>query len=88
MDDPPPAPGEPTMPAADEVKLASVFDGDATERPSTETPVDTENGVSYDEFYGSDASGASSDANGLPTDDDSSDDDDDNFKDWLKGLKT
>jgi hypothetical protein len=96
-EDPPDALGEPTVPAADEVNLASVFDGGAPDAgstaPSPGDPDDAidmpgdEDGVTYDEFYGTDASASSPDAEGSHGDDESSDDDD-NFKDWLEGLKT
>jgi hypothetical protein len=84
-DDSPPAPGEPTVPAADEVSLASVFDGSVPASPPAEVAPDAGDGVSYDEFYGASAPDSSStDSEG----DEDSADDDDNFKNWLKGLKT
>ena len=84
-EDPPAAPGEPTVPAADEVSLASVFDGSAPDTTSPEAAPDAEEGVSYDEFYGTMPPSESSDE--TDGEDDSSDDDE-NFKNWLKGLKT
>ena len=100
IDDAPEAPGEPTVPAADEVSLASVFDGSAPEPGSPTQSPDSpdeviEGGVSYDEFYGTDGTAgddASSDENVSSDENASSDDeassDENDFKDWLEGLKT
>ena len=96
-DDPPEVPGDPTVVAANDVSLASVFDGGGSEPTATEdtgekldqAPDESvgEDGVSFDEFYGSEPRQSLPDANGSPSDEEPSDDDD-NFKDWLKGLKT
>ena len=99
-DDSSDTPGDPTIPAADEVNLVSVFDGGAPAPPSTAAPSGgldkttdepgSEDGVSFDEFYGSEPPQAPPEARGSSGDEEAPDDsdDDEDFKHWLKGLKT
>ncbi len=82
--------GSPTVPASDDVSLASVFGGDRHAPPGSpspsEPPPSEENAVSFDEFYGAKEKDRSPNDTPSETDEDESPDED--FQHWLEGLKS
>lgn len=88
------APGSPTVPAADEVSLSSIF-GEGAAPPAsapgtapTEQPPRASGGVSFDEFYGQSQEEEPAQPEEPEADAGGEERSEDDFRDWLEGLKT
>ena len=88
--------GAPTVPAPDEVTLATVFDGNPPRTAPKPEPKEDEltiehsgdDGVSFDEFYGAEPVELPQDTSDGESASQGDDEADDDFKQWLEGLKT
>jgi len=88
-------PGEPTVPASDEVSLSSVFGGQTPAVPPPPLhPADDSSqpesvqGVSFDEFYGGSKEEPPADSSASGWGEEGDEPPEDDFKDWLEGLRT
>jgi tetratricopeptide (TPR) repeat protein len=88
-------PGEPTVPASDEVSLSSVFGGQTPVVPPPPlssddalSPPEVGQGVSFDEFYGGSKEEPTVDSSASGWGEEGDEPPEDDFKDWLEGLRT